>query len=29
VTFDASGAPRAEEVAKAVQTVVMLRFRLC
>jgi deazaflavin-dependent oxidoreductase (nitroreductase family) len=29
VTFDANGAPRAEEVAKAVQTVVMLRFRLC
>ncbi len=29
VTFDANGAPRAEEVDKAVQTVVMLRFRLC
>jgi deazaflavin-dependent oxidoreductase (nitroreductase family) len=29
VTFDANGAPRAEEVEKAVQTVVMLHFRLC
>ncbi len=29
VTFDANGAPRAEEVDKAVQTVVMLRFQLC
>ncbi len=29
VTFDANGAPRAEEVDQAVQTVVMLRFRLC
>ncbi len=29
VTFDANEAPRAEEVAKAVQSVVMLRFRLC
>ncbi len=29
VTFDANGTPRAEEVAKAVQTVVMLRIRLC
>ncbi len=29
VTFDAAGNPRAEEVDKAVQTVVMLRFRLC
>ncbi len=29
VTFDDAGNPRAEEVAQAVQTVVMLRFRLC
>jgi hypothetical protein len=29
VTFDANGAPRAEEVEKAVQSVVMLRIRLC
>jgi deazaflavin-dependent oxidoreductase (nitroreductase family) len=29
VTFDANGTPRAEEVEKAVQTVVMLRFQLC
>ena len=29
VTFDDAGNPRAEEVEKAVQTVVMLRFRLC
>ncbi len=29
VTFDDAGNPRAEEVEKAVQTVVMLRFQLC
>jgi len=29
VTFDDSGSPRAEEVEKAVQTVVMLRIQLC
>jgi deazaflavin-dependent oxidoreductase (nitroreductase family) len=29
VTFDDDGGPRAEEVEKAVQTVVMLRIRLC
>ena len=29
VTFDEHGNPRAEEVEKAVQTVVMLRIRLC
>ncbi len=29
VTFDDAGIPRAEEVAKAVQSVVMLRIRLC
>ncbi len=29
VTFDDAGNPRAEEVEKAVRTVVMLRFRLC
>lgn len=29
VTFDELGNPRAEEVEKAVQTVVMIRVRLC
>jgi deazaflavin-dependent oxidoreductase (nitroreductase family) len=29
VTFDDSGNPRGEEVEKAVQTVVMIRIRLC
>ena len=29
VTFDDHGNPRAEEVEKAVQTVVMIRIRLC
>lgn len=29
VTFDDHGIPRAEEVEKAVQTVVMIRIRLC
>jgi hypothetical protein len=29
VTFDNSGNPRAEDVEKAVQTVVMVRIRLC
>ena len=29
VTFDESGSPRAEEVEKAVQTVVMIPIRLC
>jgi deazaflavin-dependent oxidoreductase (nitroreductase family) len=29
VTFDDQGSPRAEEVEKAVQTVVMIRIRLC
>ena len=29
VTFDDHGNPRAEEVEKAVQTVVMIRMRLC
>ncbi len=29
VTFDAQGNPRMEEVNKAVQTVVMIRVRLC
>jgi deazaflavin-dependent oxidoreductase (nitroreductase family) len=29
VTFDDDGGPRAEEVEKAVQTVVMIRIRLC
>ncbi len=29
VTFDAQGNPRPEEVEKAVQTVVMIRVRLC
>jgi deazaflavin-dependent oxidoreductase (nitroreductase family) len=29
VTFDAQGNPGAEEVEKAVQTVVMIRVRLC
>ena len=29
VTFDDHGNPRAEEVEKAVQTVVMIRVRLC
>ena len=29
VTFDESGNPRAEEVEKAVQTVVMIPIRLC
>lgn len=29
VTFDKQGNPRAEEVEKAVQTVVMVRIRLC
>jgi deazaflavin-dependent oxidoreductase (nitroreductase family) len=29
VTFDDHGTPRAEEVEKAVQTVVMIRVRLC
>jgi hypothetical protein len=29
VTFDEHGNPRAEEVEKAVQTVVMIRIRLC
>ncbi len=29
VTFDDRGNPSAEEVAKAVQTVVMVRIRLC
>ena len=29
VTFDDTGSPRAEEVEKAVQTVVMLRILLC
>jgi deazaflavin-dependent oxidoreductase (nitroreductase family) len=29
VTFDDNGSPRAEEVEKAAQTVVMLRIRLC
>jgi deazaflavin-dependent oxidoreductase (nitroreductase family) len=29
VTFDEQGNPRAEEVEKAVQTVVMIRVRLC
>lgn len=29
VTFDENKTPRAEEVAKAAQTVVMIRIRLC
>jgi deazaflavin-dependent oxidoreductase (nitroreductase family) len=29
VTFDKDGNPRAEEVEKAAQTVVMVRIRLC
>ena len=29
VTFDDHGNPKAEEVEKAVQTVVMIRIRLC
>ena len=29
VTFDEHGEPRPEEVAQAVETVVMLRFQLC
>ena len=29
VTFDDQGNPRAEEIEKAVQTVVMIRVRLC
>jgi hypothetical protein len=29
VTFDDQGNPRAEEVQKAVQSVVMIRIRLC
>ena len=29
VTFDDHGNPRAEEVEKAVQTVVMIRIQLC
>ncbi len=29
VTFDEHGNPRAEEVEKAAQSVVMVRFRLC
>lgn len=29
VTFDARGDPNADEVIKAVQTVVMVRFELC
>lgn len=29
VTFDEQGNPKADEVAKAVQTVVMIRIRLC
>ena len=29
VTFDDHGDPRAEDVEKAVQTVVMIRIRLC
>lgn len=29
VTFDDHGNPRTEEVEKAAQTVVMIRFRLC
>ena len=29
ITFDDHGNPRAEEVEKAVQTVVMIRIRLC
>jgi deazaflavin-dependent oxidoreductase (nitroreductase family) len=29
VTFDENGNPRADEVAEAVQTVVMIRVRLC
>ena len=29
VTFNENGNPRAEEVEKAVQTVVMIRIRLC
>jgi hypothetical protein len=29
VTFDDRKNPRAEEVAKAAQTVVMIRIRLC
>ncbi len=29
VTFDEHGCPRAEEVEKAVQSVVMIRVRLC
>jgi deazaflavin-dependent oxidoreductase (nitroreductase family) len=29
VTFDEQGNPRAEEVEKAAQTVVMIRTRLC
>jgi hypothetical protein len=29
VTFDDHGDPRAEEVEQAVQTVVMIRVRLC
>jgi deazaflavin-dependent oxidoreductase (nitroreductase family) len=29
VSYDESGNPRAEDVAKAVQTVVMVRVRLC
>ena len=29
VTFDEAGTPRADEVAKAVQTVVMIRVQLC
>jgi hypothetical protein len=29
VTFDEHGNPKAEEVEKAVQTVVMIRLRLC
>jgi hypothetical protein len=29
VTFDDHGNPRAEEIGKAVQTVVMIRVQLC
>lgn len=29
VTFDSQGYPKADEVARAVQTVVMVRFELC
>ena len=29
VTFDYGGSPRADEVAKAVQSVVMIRVQLC